>query len=151
MRTARTSRRHKRYKLKSEINVVPYIDVMLVLLIIFMVTTPMINASVDVNLPQADAKALHTKDEPVIVEVDHDGNFFLRKGKDDKEPVTADQLKVEIGAIVKQNPDISVLVAGDQSGKYNGVYQALTDLQQAGVSKVGLMSTPESGKPNARP
>ncbi len=58
---------------------------------------------------------------------------------------------VEIGAIVKQNPDISVLVAGDQSGKYNGVYQALTDLQQAGVSKVGLMSTPESGKPNARP
>ncbi|EIL96285.1 protein TolR [Rhodanobacter sp. 115] len=150
MRTPRTSRRHKRYKLKSEINVVPYIDVMLVLLIIFMVTTPMINASVDVNLPQADAKALHTKNEPLIVEVDHDGNFCIKKDKD-CESVSADQLKVEIGAIVKQNPDISVLVAGDQSGKYNGVYQALTDLQQAGVSKVGLMSTPESGKPNARP
>ena len=146
MRSARPTRRHKRFKLKSEINVVPYIDVMLVLLIIFMVTAPMINASVDVNLPQADAKALHTKDEPVIVEVDRDGNFFLRKSKNDRDAVTPDQLKAEVGAIVKENPDVSVLVAGDQSGKYNGVYQALTDLQQAGVSKVGLMSTPESGK-----
>ena len=114
--------------------------------------TPMINASVDVNLPQADAKALHTKDEPVIVEVDHDGNFFLRKGKDDKEPVDAEQLKARVGAIVKQNPDVSVLVAGDNAGKYDGVYQALTDLQQAGVSKVGLMSSAAgSGTTHARP
>ncbi len=66
----RTSARHKRYKLKSEINVVPYIDVMLVLLIIFMVTTPMINPDVDVNLPQANAKSLQDKKDPVIVAVD---------------------------------------------------------------------------------
>lgn len=147
----RTARRHKRYKLKSEINVVPYIDVMLVLLIIFMVTAPMINASVDVNLPQAEAKALHTKDEPVIVSVDRDGHLFLQLGKTAKEPIDAESLKVKVGAFVKQNPDISVLVAGDRTGKYDGVYQVLADLQQAGVAKVGLMSSPESGKPNARP
>ncbi|MDO1527766.1 protein TolR [Fulvimonas sp. R45] len=142
----RTARRHKRFKLKSEINVVPYIDVMLVLLIIFMVTAPMINASVDVNLPQAEAKALHTKDQPVIVSVDQDGKLYLTLGDSKKEPIDAEALKVKVGAFVKENPDVSVLVAGDRGGKYDGVYQVLADLQQAGVAKVGLMSTPESGK-----
>jgi biopolymer transport protein TolR len=146
-----SSARHKRLKLKSEINVVPYIDVMLVLLIIFMVTAPMLNANVDVNLPQANAKSMHDKKEPVIVSVDTKGQMYLTLGTSKKEPIDADALKVKVGAFVKQNPDVSVLVAGDRDGKYDGVYQVLALLQQAGVSKVGLMSAPESGKPNGRP
>jgi biopolymer transport protein TolR len=147
----RSSARHKRFKLKSEINVVPYIDVMLVLLIIFMVTAPMLNANVDVNLPQANAKSLHDKKDPVIVSVDSNGQMYLTLGTEKKEPIDADALKVKVGAFVQQNPDVSVLVAGDRDGKYDGVYQVLALLQQAGVSKVGLMSAPESGNPNGRP
>ena len=147
----RSSARHKRLKLKSEINVVPYIDVMLVLLIIFMVTAPMLNANVDVNLPQANAKSLHDKKDPVIVSVDNNGQMYLTLGTEKKEPIDADALKVKVGAFVQQNPDVSVLVAGDRDGKYDGVYQVLALLQQAGVSKVGLMSAPESGNPNGRP
>jgi biopolymer transport protein TolR len=145
-----SSARHKRLKLKSEINVVPYIDVMLVLLIIFMVTAPMLNANVDVNLPQANAKSLQDKKEPVIVSVDTQGQMYLTLGTSKKEPIDADALKVKVGAFVKQNPDVSVLVAGDRDGKYDGVYKVLALLQQAGVAKVGLMSAPESGKPNGR-
>jgi biopolymer transport protein TolR len=147
----RSSARHKRLKLKSEINVVPYIDVMLVLLIIFMVTAPMLNANVDVNLPQANAKSLQDKKDPVIVSVDNEGHMYLTLGTEKKEPIDADALKVKVGAFVQQNPDVSVLVAGDRDGKYDGVYQVLALLQQAGVAKVGLMSAPESGNPNGRP
>jgi biopolymer transport protein TolR len=147
----RSSARHKRLKLKSEINVVPYIDVMLVLLIIFMVTAPMLNANVDVNLPQANAKSLHDKKDPVIVSVDGQGQLYLTLGTEKKEPIDANTLKVKVQAFVQQNPDVSVLVAGDRDGKYDGVYQVLALLQQAGVAKVGLMSAPETGTPNARP
>jgi biopolymer transport protein TolR len=147
----RSSARHKRLKLKSEINVVPYIDVMLVLLIIFMVTAPMLNANVDVNLPQANAKSLHDKKDPVIVSVDSQGQLYLTLGTEKKEPIDANSLKVKVQAFVQQNPDVSVLVAGDRDGKYDGVYQVLALLQQAGVAKVGLMSAPETGNPNARP
>jgi biopolymer transport protein TolR len=147
----RSSARHKRLKLKSEINVVPYIDVMLVLLIIFMVTAPMLNANVDVNLPQANAKSLQDKKEPVIISVDSEGHMYLTLGTEKKEPIEADALKVKVGAFVQQNPDVSVLVAGDRDGKYDGVYQVLALLQQAGVAKVGLMSAPETGSPNGRP
>ena len=147
----RSSARHKRLKLKSEINVVPYIDVMLVLLIIFMVTAPMLNSNVDVNLPQANAKSLQDKKDPVIVSVDGEGHLYLTLGTAKREPIDADALKVKVGAFVQQNPDVSVLVAGDRDGKYDGVYQVLALLQQAGVAKVGLMSAPESGSPNGRP
>ncbi|WP_199100311.1 protein TolR [Dyella sp. ASV21] len=140
----RSSARHKRLKLKSEINVVPYIDVMLVLLIIFMVTAPMINKNVDINLPQANAKSLQDKKDPVIVAVDQHGQLYLTLGTEKRQPVDVDTMKTKVGAFVKANPDVSVLVAGDRDGKYDGVYQVLADLQQAGVSKVGLMSAPES-------
>ncbi|AHX14509.1 biopolymer transporter TolR [Dyella jiangningensis] len=141
----RSSARHKRLKLKSEINVVPYIDVMLVLLIIFMVATPMLNANVDVNLPQANAKSLQDKKEPVIVSVDHNGQLYLTLGTEKKQPIDAQTMQAKVGAFVKANPEVSVLVAGDRDGKYDGVYQVLAQLQQAGVAKVGLMSQPESG------
>ncbi len=135
----------KRHKLKSEINVVPYIDVMLVLLIIFMVATPMLKSNVDVNLPQANARSLQDKKDPVIVSVGADGQLFLTLGEAKKEPIDADTMKAKVGAFVKANPEVNVLVAGDRDGKYDGVYQVLSDLQQAGVAKVGLMSQPQQG------
>ncbi|MEO7068393.1 MAG: protein TolR [Rhodanobacter sp.] len=141
-----TQRRQKRYKLKSEINVVPYIDVMLVLLIIFMVTTPMMNSNVDVQLPQSNAKSLQDKKDPIVVSVDQDGQLYLTMEGAKKEPIDADSLKLKVGAFVSANPDVSVLVAGDTRGNYGGVYQVLADLQQAGVTKVGLMSQPEHGQ-----
>jgi biopolymer transport protein TolR len=147
----RNSARHKRFKLKSEINVVPYIDVMLVLLIIFMVTTPMLNANVDVNLPVANAKSLQDKKEPVFVSIDKQGQLYLTLNGEKKEAIDANALKVKMAAFVQQNPDVNVIVAGDRDVSYDGVYQVLTLLQNAGVAKVGLMSQPESGSPNGRP
>jgi biopolymer transport protein TolR len=87
----------------------------------------------------------------VIISVDSQGQMYLTLGTEKKEPIDADALKVKVGAFVQQNPDVSVLVAGDRDGKYDGVYQVLALLQQAGVAKVGLMSAPGSGNPNGRP
>ncbi|CAM5243371.1 protein TolR [Rhodanobacter lindaniclasticus] len=138
----RTPGRHKRYKLKSEINVVPYIDVMLVLLIIFMVTTPMLNNSVDVQLPQSDAKSLQQKKDPVLVSVLQDGQLYLTLSGAKRELVDADTLKLKVGAFVRENPQVNVLVGGDERGSYGGVFKVLADLQAAGVAKVGLMGQP---------
>jgi biopolymer transport protein TolR len=137
-----TRRRQKRYKLKSEINVVPYIDVMLVLLIIFMVTTPMMNSSVDVQLPQADAKSMQQKKDPVLVSVLQDGQLYLTLSGEKKELVDENTLKVKVGAFVRENPEVNVLVGGDERGACGGVFKVLADLQQAGVAKVGLMGQP---------
>ncbi|MDE2155817.1 MAG: protein TolR [Xanthomonadaceae bacterium] len=146
MRTS--SRRQKRYKLKFEINVVPYIDVMLVLLIIFMVTTPMMNSSVDVQLPQANAKSLQQKKNPVLVSVLQNGQLYLTLSGARKELVDEDALKAKVGAFVRVNPEVSVLVGGDERGSYGGVFKVLADLQQAGVAKVGLMGQP--GEPQSQ-
>ncbi len=140
----RNQRRQKRYRLKSEINVVPYIDVMLVLLIIFMVTTPMMNSNVDVQLPQADAKSMQQKKDPVLISVLQDGQLYLTLPGAQKEELDAEALKAKVGAFVRTNPEVNVLVGGDERGSYGGVFQVLADLQQAGVAKVGLM-----GQPNA--
>jgi biopolymer transport protein TolR len=140
----RNQKRQKRYRLKSEINVVPYIDVMLVLLIIFMVTTPMMNSNVDVQLPQADAKSLQQKKDPVLISVLQDGQLYLTLPGAEKEQLDTDALKLKVGAFVRANPEVSVLVGGDERGSYGGVFRVLADLQQAGVAKVGLM-----GQPNA--
>ena len=142
----RKTGRQRRYKLKSEINVVPYIDVMLVLLIIFMVTTPMMNSSVDVQLPQANAKSLQQKKDPVLVSVLQDGQLFLTLPGAEKELLDAAALQTKVGAFVRENPEVSVLVGGDERGSYGGVFKVLADLQQAGVAKVGLMGQPEQGK-----
>ena len=117
---------------------------MLVLLIIFMVTAPMINKNVDINLPQANAKSLQDKKDPVIVVVDKDGQLYLTLGTEKRTPVDVATMQAKVSAFVKVNPEVSVLVAGDRDGKYEGVYQVLAQLQQAGVAKVGLMSAPES-------
>jgi biopolymer transport protein TolR len=132
----------KRRKLKSDINVVPYIDVMLVLLIIFMVTAPLLNLGVDIHLPQSAAKSVQDNKEPVLVSVDKDGNFFLTLGAAQREPIDADNLVRKVTAFVHANPQVSVMIGGDERVDYGKIYQAMVLLQQAGVAKVGLMSQP---------
>ena len=141
-----TSGRRKRRKLKSEINVVPYIDVMLVLLIIFMVTAPLLNLGVDIHLPQSAAKSVQDVKEPVLVSVDKDGSFFLTLGAAKREPTDADDLVRKVSAFVRQNPQVSVMIGGDERVDYGKIYQAMVLLQQAGVPKVGLMSQPVETK-----
>ena len=136
-------RRIRKRKLKADINVVPYIDVMLVLLIIFMVTAPLLNLGVDVDLPQSNAKSIQEKKDPVIVSVDPEGNYFLAVEAGSNEAVTAEMLEAKVRAIVNQNPDIAVFVAGDAGTNYQKIMDALVLLQSAKVKKVGLMSQPD--------
>ena len=145
MALATASRRHRRKKLKAEINVVPYIDVMLVLLIIFMVTAPLLNVGVDVNLPQADAKPLEQKNtKPVVVQVASDGTLALTyEGLDRPQAVDRAQLVDKVKGFIATDPQLPVYVAGDRDASYQTVYDVLTLLQrEAKVSRAGLMGNP---------
>ncbi len=138
-------RRHRKRKLKAEINVVPYIDVMLVLLIIFMVTAPLLNVGVDVNLPQADAKTLEQKKtKPVVVQVSRDGTLALAyEGVDRPREVTREQLVAMVQGFVSKDPNLAVYVAGDRDVSYQTVYEVLSLLQtKAKVPRAGLMGAP---------
>ena len=135
-------RHRKRRKLKAEINVVPYIDVMLVLLIIFMVTAPLLNLGVDIQLPQSKARSIQNDKEPAVVSVDRDGHLYLTLGPTKREPIEPQALVAKVGAFVRENPQLTFLVAGDERVDYGRIYQAMVLLQQAGVAKVGLMSQP---------
>ena len=134
-------RARKKRKLKNEINVVPYIDVMLVLLIIFMVTAPLLNVGVDIELPKANASPLDNKDEPLIVSVDATGQLFLKEGQKN-EQVDEATLTARVTAFVGANPKLPVLIGGDQQVGYGRVYEVMALLQQAGVPRVGLMGEP---------
>ncbi|KFN48649.1 hypothetical protein N790_05945 [Arenimonas malthae CC-JY-1] len=139
--SATITRRHKR-KLKADINVVPYIDVMLVLLIIFMVTAPLLSLGVDVELPQAKAKPIEQKKEPVVVTVTAEGAYSLKLESADPEPIDAATLQAKLSAFVKQNPEVPVFVAGARDADYATVFDTMVLLQQAGVPRVGLMGQP---------
>ncbi|MBE5317221.1 MAG: protein TolR [Xanthomonadales bacterium] len=137
-------RKRTKRKLKNEINVVPYIDVMLVLLIIFMVTAPLLNLGVEIELPESNARPVETQKDPIIVEVSSDGRFFLTLQGAAAEEIDAESLVAKVGAFVRNNPEVQVMVAGDRRTDYGTVYQGMVLLQQAGVTKVGLMSKPEA-------
>ncbi|MFC3714950.1 protein TolR [Luteimonas soli] len=137
-------RRIRKHRLKADINVVPYIDVMLVLLIIFMVTAPLMNLGVDVDLPDSNAMSLEQSKEPMVVRVDLDGRYALiLPGNETPQAVTEQELGDRIRAIINQNPNQAIFVAGDGSANYQKVMDALVLLQGAGVQKVGLMSEPQ--------
>ena len=140
--TAAFSRHRKRRKLKSEINVVPYIDVMLVLLIIFMVTAPLLTLSVDVKLPSSSAKAVETRNEPIIVIAYPDGRFGL-KLPEAKQPEVLDAagLEAEVAAIRgEQGNELRIMVAAEGSAPYQKVLDAMDVLRRAKVSNVSLMT-----------
>jgi len=125
----------------AEINVVPYIDVMLVLLIIFMITAPFVQQGVEVDLPQAAAKSMSPDEaEPVIVSVDKKGDFYLDIGDEPDKPIDALLMVNRVAAVRQLKPDIPVLVRGDRNIAYGKVIEAMVLLQKAGVEKVGLMT-----------
>lgn len=129
----------------AEINVVPYIDVMLVLLIIFMVTTPLLSQGVKVDLPKAKAQALSAKQkEPIIVSVDAQGNYYLNIAADANKPIAPIVLQNRVTAELNQAQQAGeqrqVFVKGDKNVDYGKVVQAMVVLQQAGAQSVGLMT-----------
>jgi biopolymer transport protein TolR len=139
---ALASKHRKRRKLKSEINVVPYIDVMLVLLIIFMVTAPMLNLGVDIDLPETSAKAVAIDSEPIVVGIARDGTIYLTLGDAKREVIDMESLGNKVAAVVRQDPKVPVLVGGDASIDYGKVMEVMVLLQNAGVPRVSLMTRP---------
>jgi biopolymer transport protein TolR len=134
--------RHRR-KPMAEINVVPYIDVMLVLLVIFMVTAPLLTPGVKVELPQAAASAVDNPDrETLVITVDRKGKLFL----DDRE-IGAAALQSKVAAILRVRPQTPVLIRGDRQVAYNDVVQAMVLLQAAGAPSVGLVTQSPDGRP----
>lgn len=132
----------RRRRPMSEINVVPYIDVMLVLLVIFMITAPLMNLGVEVELPTGQAEPLSDQGDPLMVTVTRAGDLYLDTG-DSPQLVDGETLVEIVGAIAQRNPDIQVTVSGDRDVAYQHIYGAMVLLQRAGVPAVGLIGDPE--------
>ena len=127
----------------ASINVVPYIDVMLVLLVIFMVTMPLLTQSVHVTLPQTQGTPIDTHHVlPIMVTVDKKGRYFLNDSEHPQQAISLTQLMINVAAHHRLAPQRPVLVQGDQSVKYATIVQLMAYLQQAGVTEVGMLTTP---------
>ncbi len=134
-----SQRRTKR--MISEINVVPYIDVMLVLLIIFMVTAPLLSTGVTVELPKAAAEPMENdSEEPFVVTVDADGNYYIND--DEQEIASEREIELKARAVLARNPELPFVIRGDGAAEYTFVMQAMVLLQKAGVESVGLVTDP---------
>ncbi|WP_335955942.1 protein TolR [Acinetobacter guillouiae] len=144
--TIQRSGRFERVKkpLKSDMNVVPYIDVMLVLLVIFMVTAPMITTGVKVDLPQANNNPIQSEDRPAIVTLEANGTIKLEDKNHKNEVLTLDELKTVLTENQQQaqanNKQLSVLINGSESRPYGEVMKLMSTLQDAGLSQVGLLT-----------
>jgi biopolymer transport protein TolR len=131
----------------ADINVVPYIDVMLVLLIIFMVTAPLLKQGVEVDLPDAPANPLDVNSpEPIVVSVDSKGTMFLNIAPEPEAEIAADALVNQVKAALIRDPKRPVMVRGDANGPYQNVVSTLVLLQQADVGSVGLVTEPKDGQ-----
>jgi biopolymer transport protein TolR len=138
----------KRRRLMAEINVVPYIDVMLVLLVVFMITAPMLMQGIDVELPQAPSQPLpETDNDPLMVAIRADGQYYLEIGGDPDEPRTLDAIAELVAKIMEENPATPVLVWGDRNVPYGQVVSLMTRLQGAGAIRVGLVTEPPGLEP----
>lgn len=129
----------------AEINVVPYIDVMLVLLVIFMITAPLLTAGVDVDLPNADANPMPEEVEPMVVTVTSNGDLYVDEDTGQDAPRTPEEIRARAVAIMERNPQARFLVRGDQNTEYRHVMRAMVMLQQAGVPSVGLVTEQADG------
>ncbi len=131
-------------KLMSEINVVPYIDVMLVLLVIFMVTAPLLTQGIEVELPKAGAEPIESAADklPLIVSVDKAGNLYLSVGDDEDEPSNAKEIVAKVSAILRNSPETPMLIKADRAVEYGYVVGAMVLLQQGGAENVGFVTDP---------
>lgn len=143
-------KRNKRFFRKKrpmvEINVVPYIDVMLVLLVIFMITTPILTQGVKVDLPKAQSEKIPSNDsKPIVVTVNKGGEYFINQGvSDSKASLSSSKLANVVVSLSRQNPGKPVYVRADSSASYGEVVKAMALIQKAGIDKVGLVT--EDGK-----
>lgn len=139
--------KRQRKEIVAEINVVPYIDVMLVLLIIFMIAAPLLTQGVKINMPEAEAKAIQDQDQmPIIVSVDEDGRYFLNIADVPEIPLSSEKIitrvAAEIAIAAEKGTPRSVYVKGDKAVEYGKVVGAMVLLQQAGVGEIGLLTQP---------
>jgi biopolymer transport protein TolR len=135
--------RKKGRRLMGEINVVPYIDVMLVLLIIFMITAPLLTQGIKVDLPNAAAEPLEPqKSEPLVLSVDRQGRLYLNIGGREDEPIDETTVKARAAAVLRRDAQTPVLVKADENVPYGRVVTAMVLLQQAGAKKVGFLADP---------
>ena len=133
-------------RLMGEINVVPYIDVMLVLLIIFMITAPLLTQGIKVDLPQAAAEPLDPEllqdNEPLVLSINRDGELFLNIGGDEETPIDEQTALNRTAAVLRRNSQTPVLVKADEAVPYGRVVTGMVILQQAGAEKVGFITDP---------
>jgi len=138
--------RGRQRKLMGEINVVPYIDVMLVLLIIFMITAPLLTQGISVELPRAAAEpldpALIEDNEPLVLSIDREGALYLNIGDDEESPIDEQTVIARTAAVLRRNAETAVLVKADQAVSYGRVVTAMVLLQQAGAERVGFITDP---------
>lgn len=136
--------RMQKRKLMAEINVVPYIDVMLVLLVIFMVTAPMLTQGIKVDLPKAGAEPIDEVPDhvPLIVSVDAEGNLYINVGDNEDEPASGKKIVAHVSAVLRNRPDTPVLVKADRMVPYGNVIGAMVLLQQGGAKSVGFITDP---------
>ncbi|MFO7305078.1 MAG: protein TolR [Gammaproteobacteria bacterium] len=136
---------NRRRRLMAEINVVPYIDVMLVLLIIFMVTAPLLTQGIKVDLPKAGAEPLPEdlrEHQPLVLSVDAQGRFYLNIGGDEDAPIDADTVVERVSAVLRREPNTPVLVKADRNVPYGSVVEGMSLLQESGAAKVGFVTDP---------
>ena len=125
----------------AEINVVPYIDVMLVLLVIFMATAPLLMQGVEVDLPKADSSPVSDSDaEPLIVSIDAEARLYLNLGASDDQTLSIETVKQRVATVLKRNPEKAVMVWGDAAVPYGEVVVLMSELQDAGAPSVGLVT-----------
>jgi len=136
-------------KLMGEINVVPYIDVMLVLLVIFMVTAPLLTQGIEVNLPKASSEPIESvsNHQPLVLSVDAAGNLYINVGEDEDEPATGKQVVARVGAVLRNRPDTPILVKADREVAYGNVVAAMVLLQQGGALNIGFVADPLDSYP----
>jgi len=136
-------------KLMGEINVVPYIDVMLVLLVIFMVTAPLLTQGIEVNLPKASSEPIESvsNHQPLVLSVDAIGNLYINVGEDEDEPATGKQVVARVGAVLRNRPDTPILVKADREVPYGNVVAAMVLLQQGGALNIGFVTDPLDSYP----
>jgi biopolymer transport protein TolR len=136
------SRRNKRRKPMAEINVVPYIDVTLVLLIIFMITTPMLQTGVQVDLPQANSAPVEQKDDtpPIVVSIKEGGEYYIKVGSEDDARIQPEEINARVIAVLSNKPATTVSINADNRVAYGTVVTVMAALKNAGVPNVGLMT-----------
>ncbi len=138
----------QRRRLMGEINVVPYIDVMLVLLIIFMITAPLLTQGVQVELPDADAQPIDPdllRDrEPLVLSVDRDGRYYLNVGANEDDPIEAAEVLRRARIVLERDAATPVLVKADERVPYGSVVTGMVLMQQAGAKKIGFLTDPKA-------